>query len=119
MTAKKGAVVVGHIDCEACGSRAAVYQSIKSYLYTRCGECGIDQRNGQRVQERIWFGMEPTGAEVVRPVNVGEKPTLTTAKKAAAAEPEAPAPEAEKKGAPWGLLAAAGAVVGIIFVGVR
>ena len=73
MARKLTAEVVGHIECSGCGGEAAVFQNVKSYLYTRCGNCGCDQRNGRKVQERLYWTMQKLdGAALERPANIGE-----------------------------------------------
>jgi len=55
--------VVGYIKCDGCGERATVHQaqraSKKGLLYTRCDNCGCDQRTGKAVQNRIQQQIEP------------------------------------------------------------
>jgi len=48
---------IGSVSCEACGVSADVAQTKRGkgrYLYTRCPECGTDQRTGKAVQTRLW-----------------------------------------------------------------
>lgn len=48
---------LGRVKCEACGSDASVHQTQRGkgrFLYTRCGNCGVDQRAGAAVQTRLW-----------------------------------------------------------------
>lgn len=73
MPAKKNAQQVGNIECPECSANAAVFQNVKSYLYTRCPNCGCDQRNGKQVQERIYWNMRPIpDAPLTAPINVDE-----------------------------------------------
>lgn len=75
MPRKQGAVTVARMTCltPGCGQRVAVYQNTRGYLYTRCGGCGCDQRNGQAHQVRVWQHLEPVaGAVIERPPNVPE-----------------------------------------------
>lgn len=110
MPAKHNAQQVGLIRCDGCGGEAAVYQASSSFLYTRCGECGCDQRNGKRVQTVRWWTFEPfPDAQVTRPKNVDEdRPEWLAGegqeKITQSGKPETPA----KKGAPWGLFALVG-----------
>ena len=73
MPRKQGAVAVGRMTCPGCGDRIPVFQNVKDYLYTRCANCGCDQRNGEAVQVAMWSAMEAIeGAEIRRPRNVPE-----------------------------------------------
>lgn len=64
--------LVGCLDC-GCGSEMPVYQASSSYLYTRCPQCGVDQRNGPRVQAERWFTMRRIEGAGTRPKNVPEQ----------------------------------------------
>jgi hypothetical protein len=72
MPRKKDAVVLGHCSCEGCGKRAAVFQNVRGYLYTRCDDCGADQRNGVAPQTYMWANSEWLGSAPKRPRNVPE-----------------------------------------------
>jgi predicted nucleic acid-binding Zn-ribbon protein len=73
MPAKPNATPVGRLECSGCGDSIPVFQAVNSYLYTKCPQCGVDQRYGARIQAQRWFGMVPIdGAQVTRPVNVPE-----------------------------------------------
>lgn len=75
MPRKPSATAVARMDCltPGCGRRAAVFQNVRGYLYTRCDSCGADQRNGPAHQVRVWQHAEPIkGAEIRRPPNVEE-----------------------------------------------
>ena len=53
--------VLGAIQCPTCQGEATVHKTTRGkgrYLYTRCIECGPDQRTGRAVQKRIWEGAE-------------------------------------------------------------
>jgi ribosomal protein S27E len=64
---------VGTVHCPDCGAEAAVYQNARTMLYVRCGNCGCDQRNGAKVQQRLWSTMQRfSGVALVRPANVPE-----------------------------------------------
>lgn len=59
--AKENRPVLGAISCTGCGGAATVHQTARGagrYLYTRCNDCGVDQRTGARVQTRLWFGAD-------------------------------------------------------------
>lgn len=102
--------VVGYIQCDGCGNRATVHQAQRStkkgLLYTRCDNCGADQRTGAAVQKRWRQQLEPQpGYEHLKePVDEpAEEPD-----KPATAEPEAkpvvtePEPTEQPKPAPKG-----------------
>jgi hypothetical protein len=72
MPRKKDAVVLGHCPCEGCGKRAAVFQNVRGYLYTRCDDCGADQRNGVKPQTYMWTNSEWLDSAPERPRNVPE-----------------------------------------------
>lgn len=75
MPRKANAVAVARMTCltTGCGQRIAVYQNVRHYLYTRCGSCGADQRNGEAHQVEVWQRCEPIdGAVIHRPPNVPE-----------------------------------------------
>ncbi|AMO56620.1 hypothetical protein GZ77_03565 [Endozoicomonas montiporae] len=69
---------LGTIQCDACGGIADVCQAQRGkgrFLYTRCGECGTDQRTGKVIQSRLYLETNwRDGVEVMRPANV-EEPT--------------------------------------------
>ncbi|MFC3151788.1 hypothetical protein ACFOEK_12180 [Litoribrevibacter euphylliae] len=70
--------VIGYIPCSECGRRASVHQAARGkgrFLYTRCDECGCDQRTGKAVQTRLYYGMERVvdDVEIKRPANVPEE----------------------------------------------
>lgn len=50
--------VLGTVQCPECGGQASVMQTRRrgGYLYTKCVQCGLDQRTGKAVQNRIWHG---------------------------------------------------------------
>ena len=48
--------VLGTTRCE-CGESATVHRTTRGagrFLYTRCTDCGTDQRTGAKVQTRLW-----------------------------------------------------------------
>jgi hypothetical protein len=61
MPRKPEAVPIARMACmtPGCGKRAAVYQSVRHYLYTRCPVCGCNQSNGPDHQVAVWQRMEP------------------------------------------------------------
>ncbi len=66
--------ILGRVDCFTCGERSAVMQTKRkgAHLYTRCSSCGLDQRTGAKVQQKIWneaewLGLPPTPPENVIP----------------------------------------------------
>lgn len=65
---------LGTIACSGCGGQADVCQTSRGagrYLYTRCAECGTDQRTGAKVQTAIWYGADwLNGAPDVMPPNL-------------------------------------------------
>ncbi|WP_250655046.1 hypothetical protein [Alkalimarinus coralli] len=75
--AKRDNPVLGTIQCDGCGGTASVHQARRGsgrFLYTRCGECGADQRTGKAVQTRLYNQTEwRAGADPVKPPNVAEK----------------------------------------------
>ena len=63
---------LGHIDCKGCGGRAEVKQAKRrgAHLYSNCEACGLDQRNGRHIQNRLfyrstWLDQPPTPPENV------------------------------------------------------
>lgn len=55
--AVKNNPVLGEVECSGCGGNATVHQTQRGkgrFLYTRCTECGPDQRAGKAVQQRLW-----------------------------------------------------------------
>lgn len=82
--ARRDNPVLGTINCDGCGGTASVHQAKRGsgrFLYTRCGECGADQRTGKSVQTRLFNQTEwRTGADPVKPPNVLESsvPELET-----------------------------------------
>ena len=84
--------VLGTITCNECGGQATVHQTQRGkgrYLYTRCMECGPDQRTGAALQRRLWFGTDwRPEAEAVIPPNVDPDAAPAGEPQQAAAEPE-------------------------------
>ena len=76
--------VLGSIPCD-CGRNADVMQTKRAgkHLYSRCADCGLDQRTGAKVQTRLWLETEwRNGVKPPRPSNVSEsatKPATETA----------------------------------------
>jgi len=63
--------VLGSIQCPTCNQSATVHKTTRGkgrFLYSRCMECGPDQRTGKAVQRRLWEqtdwrdGMKPESA---------------------------------------------------------
>jgi len=56
-------VVMGYVKCpvSGCSEFASVMKTAgtRTQFYTRCPECGCDQRNGQRQQNWIKDNMQP------------------------------------------------------------
>lgn len=71
--------VLGHIDCETCGCPSSVMQARRkgAHLYTRCDNCGLDQRTGAAVQNRLFYRSEWIDRPPVIPENAGEPPAAT------------------------------------------
>lgn len=76
MPRKPDAEAIARMTCPTpdCGQTVAVYQNRRGYLYTRCGKCGADQRNGAEAQRYFWThatpvpGVDP--ASIKQPRNV-------------------------------------------------
>lgn len=72
--ARENRPVLGTVECSGCGGVATVHQTARGsgrYLYTRCPECGADQRTGARVQSAWWRSAEwRDGAPDVPPPNL-------------------------------------------------
>lgn len=69
---------LGRIKCQECGGIAGVYQAKRkgNHLYTRCGECGVDQKTGKAFQGRLWKQTEwNPGLQPIKPDNVTESET--------------------------------------------
>ena len=63
---------LGHIDCHGCGGTAEVKQARRrgAHLYTNCAACGTDQRNGRKVQNRLFYGSSWLEDAPVAPENI-------------------------------------------------
>ena len=93
MPRKANAEIVGRNDCQDCGQRCAVYQNTRGDLYTKCAECGVDQRNGKTVQNRLWYTTDwVAGEPEVRPAKVDPEPPANLGASKPAKKPE-PAPD--------------------------
>ncbi|AYM04226.1 hypothetical protein D8911_14580 (plasmid) [Levilactobacillus brevis] len=76
--------IIGYMPCTGagCDQRAAIMQATRkgAHLYTRCTDCGLDQRTGKRVQLAIWRAATWKGEPPTPPANIegelvaGEKP---------------------------------------------
>lgn len=131
MPRKTDAMPIGTAPCLECGTKNAVFQNAKNYLYMRgCPGCGnADQRIGDTVQTRLFYALETgEGAQVDRPRNVPEaRPEWLDKKQAPAAPAPVHVPEPvryeipekpAKKGGGFllaaGVLGLLGALVGIL-----
>lgn len=87
---------LGRIACD-CGKVASVYQAKRkgAHLYSRCPNCGLDQRTGKRVQEKLYWLTDwnegrkppmPEGVTETKPDWLTEKKTEPQPKKPAATE---------------------------------
>ena len=47
---------LGNCPCQQCGETMNVFQALRkgAHLYSRCTDCGIDQRIGAKVQQYFW-----------------------------------------------------------------
>lgn len=103
--ARENRPVLGSISCTGCGGDATVHQTARGaarFLYTRCADCGADQRTGGRVQTRLWFGTdwrEGLQPDVSPPNLIDESPDLVTGK--AAQEEPKNKPKNEPERADW------------------
>lgn len=72
--ARENRPVLGTVECSGCGGVATVHQTARGagrFLYTRCPDCGADQRTGAKVQSAWWRGAEwRDGAPDVPPPNL-------------------------------------------------
>lgn len=71
MTVKNNPVL-GEIKCTECQGQATVHAAKRGrgrFLYTRCANCGTDQRTGAEFQTRI-FNATSWRDEVVTPPNL-------------------------------------------------
>ncbi len=93
--ARRNNPVLGTIACNECGGQATVHQTQRGkgrYLYTRCTECGPDQKTGAQFQRRLWSGTDwRPDADPVPPPGLEEQP-----RQAAVPEPD-PEPTSEPK----------------------
>lgn len=99
--------ILGYMPCaeEGCEEQAAIMQALRkgAHLYTRCPECGLDQRSGRQRQLNIWRAAKWKGEPPTPPSNIeaflvtGEKPKP----KPRAIEPDwSPDEEVEPQAAP-------------------
>lgn len=86
MPRKANPVQVGRTQCPTCDARIPVFVNVRGYFYTKCAECGTDQRNGAPVQTRLYYETDWLAEPPARPRNVPETPP-------AAGEDPAPATE--------------------------
>jgi hypothetical protein len=124
MTVKNNPVL-GTIVCGGCNGQATVHAAKRGrgcFLYTRCTECGVDQRTGAQVQTAIFKAVEwRADVEPVRPPNLIEVGTGSEKTEEAKAADWVPEPEDNKNeestgGGLWFValgLGVLGAVVGL------
>lgn len=78
--ARENRPVLGTVECSGCGGVATVHQTARGagrYLYTRCPDCGADQRTGAKVQSAWWRGaVWRDGAPDVPPPNLLDEPVV-------------------------------------------
>jgi predicted nucleic acid-binding Zn ribbon protein len=120
MPRKKDAVVLGRCPCEGCGKRAAVFQNVRGYLYTRCDDCGADQRNGIKPQTYMWSNSEWIGNAPEKPRNVPDvqpEPVPAEPVQKPVHEPIGDAPEIEGDWQPAGEDEKSGGGSGVFIVG--
>ena len=58
MPRKANPTLVGRMPCPGCESRIPVYINVRGYFYTKCAECGTDQRNGKAIQTHIYLNTD-------------------------------------------------------------
>jgi len=94
--------VLGTIDCPDCGGVCSIRQVRRGkgrYLYTTCPNCGTDQRNGSKVQTRLFFGAHwREGVDVIRPPCVQDLPTEPIGSKESIGEPNEASKQAALEG---------------------
>lgn len=63
--------VLGYAPC-GCGKKKQVMQAKRKgdHLYSRCDDCGLDQRTGARVQQKLWDSAEWIDEPPTPPENV-------------------------------------------------
>jgi len=91
MPRKPNPELVGRTDCTGCGTRIPVYLNARGYLYTKCTECGVDQRNGPTIQTHLYYTTEWTGEPPARPRGVPDQAPAPHRAEEPESEPE-PAP---------------------------
>lgn len=122
---------LGTIDCGGCGGVATVHKAQRGkgkHIYTRCEQCGTDQRTGAKWQTFLFDQTQWTGAPPEKPPNyieaadwspAGDKPKVATTDKPAdetkkaASDPPAASPPVNMLLAIGGLVAVG---VGGLFV---
>ena len=97
MPRKPNPHLVGRTDCGGCGARIPVYLNARGYLYTKCVECGVDQRNGPTIQTHLYYATEWTGEPPARPRGLPEQAPASHRADEPEPEPEpAPVPTGEE-----------------------
>lgn len=76
---------LGRVDCQGCEGECSVHQTKRGkgqFLYTRCSNCGVDQRTGPAVQTRLWNETRwRDGVEKKKPINAKEADWTPESKK--------------------------------------
>ena len=92
--------VLGYAQC-GCGKEMQVMQSTRrgDHLYSRCDDCGLDQRTGQRVQQWLWANTKwLNGPPEKPPVNIDPGKVPAGDKTGAVEEPEKGSKSSKNKG---------------------
>jgi hypothetical protein len=125
--------ILGYAPCaeSGCEQQAAILQARRkgAHLYTRCPDCGIDQRTGKQRQLNIWRAAAWKGEPPTPPTCIegelvaGEKPKIKPTAVQSDWSPELeeqqrqaqPQTESQPKAGPkWGpVLAGGGLLVGL------
>lgn len=109
---------LGVIDCPTCGEPGAEVRQTKrrgARLYWQCGECGLNQPTGAKIQAKLWEKTDwMAGAEPIRPANVTSEAKRVTKPDFDPTEPE-PEPEPPTERQPHKASASRG--LGIMLLG--
>lgn len=100
MPRKADPVQVGRTQCPTCPARIPVFVNARGYFYTKCAECGTDQRNGAPVQTRLYYETDWLGDPPPRPRNVPETPPASEDPPPAPEQPERSRSTAQHKDVP-------------------
>jgi len=95
--------VLGTIACRDCDGGICSVRQVRRgkgrYLYTTCPNCGTDQRNGSKVQSRLFHKTNwREGVEVVRPPCVQDLPKEPIGSHDSLGEPNEPSKQAALEG---------------------